>query len=115
MGKTKGFYLDFSPPPYPDEKEAEKNIASIQEIETIKQHFKPVDRTTGLTYAQIVSKNLPSIIEEKESVTENDIQLFRQKNPWVVINQNVLQEINPLEKNDEDFVMPSVETLFNKN
>lgn len=115
MGKSKGFYLDFSPPPFPDEKEAEKNLASEEEIEKVKQHFKLADPKTGLTYAQVAAKHipLPTVVEEKEKPSELDIQRFREKNPWIVINNNVIQELNPLDTSNEHFELPPVESLFN--
>lgn len=112
MGKKKGFYLDFSPPPFPDAKMAEENLATTEEIEQIKTQYKPVDPKTGLTYAQVVSKNIPQVIEEKEEITAEQLEQFRKNNPWVFVHGGVIQEINPLDT-EEITDLPPPESLFN--
>lgn len=112
MGKKKGFYLDFSAPPYPDEDEAKKNIADEEEIKQIKERFKPVDPRTGLSYAQVAAKNVATVVEKKEEIPPEEIEKFKQKNPWIIVHRGVIQEINPLDKNDIT-ELPPIESLFN--
>jgi len=117
MGK--GFYTDFGPVPYPDEKEAEKILMNAKDDFLEKYKSRIADPRTGLSYADVV-RDKPVFTQKVETtkVTNEDIERFKKVNPHLYMKDGILCEMNPLHVTMEDetcntVTLPHPHSLFN--
>lgn len=117
MGK--GFNLDFGPIPYPDEKEADKILTDAKSDFLRKYKTRIADPKTGLSYADVVrDKPVFTTVEEKTTITEEEIERFKKANPHIFLKDGILCEQNPLCTVMEDetatgVTLPHPHSLFN--
>lgn len=117
MGK--GFNLDFGPIPYPDEKEAEKILCNAQADFLKKYKSRIADPKTGLSYADVVrDKPVFQTVEEKTTITEEELKRFKMANPHLYMKDGILCEQSPLctvmeDETSKSVTLPHPHSLFN--